>query len=129
MRSRFFDFHSKCDKNVHCAVKTVFYLTLDYFLRTPDNSNLFSISLEGSSYRELTVSHIGRHIEISQKAPKKTRKTFRENNRHTGQETSLDASEKQNKLIANSDHLPEISVEKAHSNRETYKSSEDDRKV
>ena len=26
-----------------------------YFLRTPDNSNLFSISLEGSSYRESTV--------------------------------------------------------------------------
>ena len=24
---------------VHCAVKTVFYLTLGYFLRTPDNSN------------------------------------------------------------------------------------------
>ena len=42
-------------KNVHCAVKTVFYPTLGYFLRTPDNSNLFSISLEGSSYRESTV--------------------------------------------------------------------------
>ena len=24
---------------VHCAVKTVFYLTLGYFLRTPGNSN------------------------------------------------------------------------------------------
>ena len=24
---------------VHCAVKTVFYLTLGYFLRAPDNSN------------------------------------------------------------------------------------------
>ena len=45
----------KCDENVHCAVKTVFYLTLGYFLRPPDNSNLFSISLEGSSYRESTV--------------------------------------------------------------------------
>ena len=45
----------KCDYNVHCAVKTVFYLTLGYFLRTPDNSNLFSISLEGSSYGESTV--------------------------------------------------------------------------
>ena len=32
-----------------------FCLTLGYFLRTPDNSNLFSISLEGSSYRESTV--------------------------------------------------------------------------
>ena len=29
--------------------------TLRYFLRTPDKSNLFSISLEGSSYRESTV--------------------------------------------------------------------------
>ena len=45
----------KCDYNVHCAVKTVFYLTLGYFLRTPDNWNLFSISLEGSSYRDSTV--------------------------------------------------------------------------
>ena len=44
---------------VHCAVKTVFYLTLGYFLRTPDNLNLFSISLEGSSYRESTVHTIG----------------------------------------------------------------------
>ena len=30
---------NKCDENVHCAVKTVFYLNLGYFLRTPDNSN------------------------------------------------------------------------------------------
>ena len=30
-----FNFHLTCD----CAVKTVFYLTLGYFLRTPDNSN------------------------------------------------------------------------------------------
>ena len=44
----------KCDYNVYCAVKTVFYFTFGYFLRTPDNSNLFSISLEGSSYREST---------------------------------------------------------------------------
>ena len=29
---------------------------IGYFLRTPDNSNLFSISLEDSSYRESTVS-------------------------------------------------------------------------
>ena len=36
-------------------MKTVFYLTLGYFLRTPDNSSLFSISLERSSYRESTV--------------------------------------------------------------------------
>ena len=43
---------------VHCAVKTVFYLTLGYFLRTPDNSNLVSISLEGSSYRESTVAEL-----------------------------------------------------------------------
>ena len=35
--------------------KTVFYVTLGYFLRTPDNSNLFSISVEGSSYRKSTV--------------------------------------------------------------------------
>ena len=41
--------------DVHCAVKTVFYFTLGYVLRTPDNSNLFSISLEGLSYRESTV--------------------------------------------------------------------------
>ena len=41
----------KCDQNVHCAVKTVIYLTLGQFLRTPDNSHLFSISLKGSSYR------------------------------------------------------------------------------
>ena len=27
-----------------------------YLLRTPDNLNLFSISIEGSSYRESTVS-------------------------------------------------------------------------
>ena len=40
---------------LNCAVKTVFYPTLGYFLRTPDNSNLFSISLEGSSYQESTV--------------------------------------------------------------------------
>ena len=33
---------SLCNKNC-------FYLTLGYFLRTPGNSNLFSISLEGSS--------------------------------------------------------------------------------
>ena len=32
----------------------VFYVTLGYFLRTPDNSNLFSISLEGSSHLEST---------------------------------------------------------------------------
>ena len=36
----------------------MFYLTLGYFLRTPDNSNLFSISLEGSSYSESTVQDI-----------------------------------------------------------------------
>ena len=30
-----FNFHLTCD----CAVKTVFYLTLGYFLGTPDNSN------------------------------------------------------------------------------------------
>ena len=41
----------KCDKNVHRVIKTVFYLTLGYFLRTPDNSNFFPITLEGSSYR------------------------------------------------------------------------------
>lgn len=77
----------------------------------------------------LEISHIGRHIEISQKAPKKLEKLLGENNRHTGRETSLDASEKQHKLIVNSDHLPEISLEKARSNRETYNSSEDGRKV
>ena len=43
---------------VHCAVKTVFYLTLGYILRTPDNLNLVSISLEGSSYRESTVAEL-----------------------------------------------------------------------
>ena len=75
------------------------------------------------------ISHIGCHNEISQKAPKKVEKLLGENNRHTGKETSLDASEKQHELIVNSDHLPKISVEKAHSNRETYKSSEDGRKV
>ena len=68
-------------------------------------------------------------LKYRRKHHKKLEKLLGENNRHTGQETSLDASEKQHKLIANSDHLPEISVEKAHSNRETYKSSEDDRKV
>ena len=36
----------KCDYNVHCAVKTVFYVTLGYFLRTPDNSNLFRFPLK-----------------------------------------------------------------------------------
>ena len=36
----------------------MFYLTLGYFLRTPDNSNLFSISLEGSSYPGSTVQDI-----------------------------------------------------------------------
>ena len=35
--------------------KNCFYLTLGYFLRTPDNSNPFSISLEGSSFWESTV--------------------------------------------------------------------------
>ena len=44
-----------------CAVKPFFYLTLGYFLRTPVNSNLFSISLEGSSYRESTVGHTNYH--------------------------------------------------------------------
>ena len=39
-------------------MRTVFYLTVGYFLRTPDNLNLFSISLEGSSYRESTVLQI-----------------------------------------------------------------------
>ena len=33
-------------KNVHCAVKTVFYLTLGYFLRAPDNSNFFQFPLK-----------------------------------------------------------------------------------
>ena len=32
--------------NVHCAVKTVFYLTLGYFLRAPDNSNFFRFPLK-----------------------------------------------------------------------------------
>ena len=73
----------------------------------------------------LEISYIGRHIEISQKAQKKLEKLLGENNRHTGRETSLDASE----IIVNSDHLPEISLEKARSNRETYNSSEDGRKV
>ena len=68
-------------------------------------------------------------LKYRRKHQKKLEKLLGENNRHSGQETSLDASEKQHKLIANSDHLPESSVEKAHSNRETYKSSEDDRKV
>ena len=36
----------KGDYNVHCAVKTVFYVTLGYFLRTPDNSNLFRFPLK-----------------------------------------------------------------------------------
>ena len=44
-----FNFHLTFPQlDVHCAVKTVFYPTLSYF----DNSNLFSISLEGSSYQE-----------------------------------------------------------------------------
>ena len=33
-------------KNVHCAVKTVFYLTLGYVLRAPDNSNFFQFPLK-----------------------------------------------------------------------------------
>ena len=40
--------------NVHCAVKTVFYLTLGYFLRAPDNSNFFRFPLK---VRESTVNH------------------------------------------------------------------------
>ena len=32
-----------------------YFLISGYLLRTPDNSNFFSISLEGSSYRESTV--------------------------------------------------------------------------
>ena len=40
----------KCDENVHCAVKTVFYLNLELPI-----TRTFSISLEGSSYRESTV--------------------------------------------------------------------------
>jgi len=70
-------------------------------------------------------------LKYRRKRQKKLEKLLGENNRHTGRETSLDVSEKtaQIKLIVNSDHLPEITVEKAHSNRETYKSSEDGRKV
>ena len=36
----------KCDYNVHCAVKTVFYVTLGYLLPTPDNWNLFRFPLK-----------------------------------------------------------------------------------
>ena len=32
-----------------------YFLISGYLLRTPDNSNFFSISLEGSSYRELSA--------------------------------------------------------------------------
>ena len=32
-----------------------YFLTSGYLLQTPDNLNFFSISLEGSSYRESTV--------------------------------------------------------------------------
>ena len=42
--------------------KFFFYLTLGYCLRTPDNSNLFSISFDGSSYRESTVFAVNRPL-------------------------------------------------------------------
>ena len=51
---------SLCSKNCFFF----FYLTLGYFLRTPDNSNLFSISLESSSYRESTVSSYSAWVMI-----------------------------------------------------------------
>ena len=34
-----------------------FFFISGYLLRTPDNSNFFSICLEGSSYRELSASY------------------------------------------------------------------------
>ena len=55
-----FNFHLtflqlKLIKMFTVQLKLFFYLNLGYFPRTPDNSNLFSISLEGFSYRESTV--------------------------------------------------------------------------
>ena len=45
----------KCDENVHCAVKSVFYPTLSYFLRAPDNSNFFRFPLKVRVIRESTL--------------------------------------------------------------------------
>ena len=41
----------------HCTVleKNCFFFVSSYFLRAPDNSNFFFISLEGLTYRESTV--------------------------------------------------------------------------
>ena len=52
----------KCDLNIHCPVKTVFSLLSAIFFKLPitqipDSSNLFMISVEGSSYRKSTVIH------------------------------------------------------------------------
>ena len=41
MCSRFFNFHSKCDKNVHCAVKTVFTLLSTIFFELPKTRTFF----------------------------------------------------------------------------------------
>ena len=54
-----FNFHltflllNVCSKTVFTLLSTIFFVLP--ITRTPDNSNLFSISLEGLSYRESTV--------------------------------------------------------------------------
>ena len=45
---------SLCSKNCFFKLLSAIFFGIP-ITRTPDNSNLFSISLEGSSYRELTV--------------------------------------------------------------------------
>ena len=56
-------FTIKCGWNTHCAVKTVFFLTPGYFLRSPDNSNLFRFPLKvrviGSR-----LYLVGRHVDL-----------------------------------------------------------------
>ena len=52
--------------------KNYFFLIPGYFLRAPDNSHLFSVSLEGSSYRESVESILQAAI-----APLKTAITLR----------------------------------------------------
>ena len=52
-----FTINIKCDQNVPCTVKSVFFLTPGYFLWAPDTqvTPTFLISLEGLSYWELAI--------------------------------------------------------------------------
>ena len=53
---------SLCSKNCFFTLLSAIFFELP-ITRTPDNSNLFSISLEGSSYRESTVQSMPRFTD------------------------------------------------------------------